>query len=52
MNNANIPSAYRILIGFKFSVLEYEGQAAVRKGMREGHLKIEPGTRIVRSARG
>jgi hypothetical protein len=52
MNNDNIPSAYRILIGHKFSALEFEEQAAARLGMREGHLKIEPGTRIVRSARG
>jgi len=47
---ANNFKAYEYFIGFKFSDLEFEEQAAVRKGMREGYLRIEPGTRIVRAA--
>jgi hypothetical protein len=46
---ANNFKAYEYFIGFKFSDLEFEEQAAVRKGMREGYLRIEPGTRIVRA---
>jgi hypothetical protein len=47
---ANNFKAYEYFIGFKFSALEFEEQAFVRRGMREGYLRIEPGTRIVRAA--
>jgi hypothetical protein len=46
---ANNFKAYEYFIGFRFSALELEEQSAVRKGMREGYLRIEPGTRIVRA---
>ena len=47
---ANNFKAYEYFIGFRFSALELEEQSAVRKGMREGYLRIESGTRIVRAA--
>jgi hypothetical protein len=47
---ANNAASYKYFVGFKFTALEAEEQAAVRRGMREGYLRIEPGTRIVRSA--
>ena len=40
---ANNFKAYEYFIGFKFSDLEFEEQAAVRKGMREGYLIIASG---------
>jgi hypothetical protein len=46
---ANNAASYKYFVGFKFSALEFEEQAAVRKGVREGYLRIEPGTRIVRA---
>jgi len=45
-NNA---ASYKYFVGFKFTALEVEEQAEVRSGMREGYLRIEPGTRIVRA---
>jgi len=47
---ANNAASYKYFVGFKFSALEVEEQAEVRRGMREGYLRIEPGTRIVRAA--
>ncbi len=46
MNNA---ASYKYYVGFPFSNLEFEDQAAVRKGMRLGYLVIDA-QRIVRFA--
>jgi len=42
--------AFKYYVGFKFSSLEFEDQAAVRKGIRLGYLIIERSSGIVRFA--
>lgn len=42
--------AFKYYVGFKFSSLEFEDQAAVRKGIRLGYLIIERPSGIVRFA--
>jgi len=46
---ANNAAAYRYFVGFKFSDLECADREEVSKGVSEGYLRIEVGTRIVRA---
>jgi len=49
MNSTPTPSAlrpYALLLGRRWSDLEFEQQAAVRKGLREGVLTLDSDRRV------